>query len=162
MKLDWEEGWEERTRKDKTEWGSEKKSKKRESDKPLSRTVEQAHSGALRMWWKSGGRKVSYSWVRTRHMHWEQNDSKVEDKQRKRLIMLQTKHITLSYRKGVCTFGSDQKALLRPSSGPQNLFHVSVVMMRQTVQYLTISPKTVQTFSIWQLVYDWIAKKQHL
>lgn len=40
MKLDCEEGWEERTRKDKTEWGferrGEKKSKKKESDKPWS------------------------------------------------------------------------------------------------------------------------------
>lgn len=41
MKLDWEEGWEERTRKDKTEWGCErqgekKSKKKKESDKPWS------------------------------------------------------------------------------------------------------------------------------
>lgn len=44
MKLDWEEGWEERTRKDKTEWGSErqeKKKRKRKSDKPLSYKDEQ-------------------------------------------------------------------------------------------------------------------------
>lgn len=44
MKLDWEEGWEERTRKDNRvgEWETEKKSKKkRESDKPLSYKDEQ-------------------------------------------------------------------------------------------------------------------------
>lgn len=91
MKLDWEEGWEERTRKDKTErgqWETEKKSKKkRESDKPLSYEDEQTDrktaegsvcSADLRRRW-SGGR-VSYSRVQTEHIQ----RNKVTPRQRKK------------------------------------------------------------------------------
>lgn len=90
MKLDWEEGWGERTRKDKTEWGCEgqkkRSKKKRENDKPLSCKDEQTDSRGsgcgvnLCCRW-SGGRRVSYSWVQTEHV--QQNKVTPEQTEKK-------------------------------------------------------------------------------